>query len=127
MSPSASPRSNPYDENALEVAARLKDQFGGRIVVINVSEKAIQPVLKKALSVGADELILAEDPAFEGLTSLSVARVLSSVVHKIGQYELILTGRQAADWDSGADRPAPRRDAQDTGDQPRQIGRASGG
>jgi electron transfer flavoprotein beta subunit len=92
---------NPYDENALEVAARLKDKWGGRVIVLNVAEKATASVLKKALSVGADELILAEDPAFETLTSLSTARALSAAVKKIGRYDLILTGRQAADWDSG--------------------------
>jgi electron transfer flavoprotein beta subunit len=92
---------NPFDENALEVAARLKDQWGGRLVALNVAEKATASILRKALSVGADELILAEDVAFDGLTSHSVARVLSAAVNKIGPYDLVLTGRQAADWDSG--------------------------
>jgi electron transfer flavoprotein beta subunit len=92
---------NPFDENALEVGARLKDRWGGRMIVMNVSGKATTAVLKKALSVGADELILAEDSLFDGLTSPSTALVLSSMVRKIGSYDLILTGRQAADWDSG--------------------------
>jgi hypothetical protein len=49
---------NPYDENALEIAALLKDHWGGKVIAVNMSEKATIPVLKKALSVGADELIL---------------------------------------------------------------------
>jgi electron transfer flavoprotein beta subunit len=92
---------NPFDENALEVAARLKDQWGGRVVAVNVSEKANASVLRKALSVGVDDLVLAEDPAFADLTSHAVACVLSAVVKKTGSYDLILTGRQAADWDAG--------------------------
>jgi electron transfer flavoprotein beta subunit len=92
---------NPYDENALEVAARLKDQWGGRVMAVNVSEKAITPVLKKSLSVGADELILVEDPAFKDLTSGSTAQVLSAAIRRMGSYDLVLTGRSASDWDSG--------------------------
>lgn len=92
---------NPYDENALEVAVALKDHWGGKVIAVNMSEKALTPVLKKALSVGADELILLEDPIFKGLTSSSTAHVLASAIRKIGEYDLILTGRQAVDWDSG--------------------------
>lgn len=92
---------NPFDENALEVAARLKDKWGGKIIAINVSEKANTSILRKAMCVGADELILAEDTAFDSLSSLSVARVLAAVIKKIGSYDLILAGRQAADWDCG--------------------------
>ena len=92
---------NPYDENALEMAVALKDHWGGRVVAINMSEKALTSVLKKALSVGADELILLEDPLFKDLTSISTAQALSSAIKKIGTYDLILTGRQATDWDCG--------------------------
>ena len=92
---------NPYDENALEMAVALKDQWGGRVIAINVSEKAATPVLKKALTVGANELILVEDPLFENLSSLSTAHVLCAAIRKIGTCDLILTGRQATDWDSG--------------------------
>ena len=92
---------NPYDENALEIAALLKDHWGGKIIAVNMSEKATIPVLKKALSVGADELILLEDPLFKDLTGASTARVLCAAIEKIGDYDLILAGRQAADWDFG--------------------------
>lgn len=92
---------NPYDENALEVAVRLKELLGGKVIAVNMSQKAATPVLKKALSVGADELILLEDPLFKDLTSWSTALVLSKAVEQIGDYDLILTGRQAADWDFG--------------------------
>ena len=92
---------NPYDENALEVAVSLKDSWGGRVIALNMTEKAVTPILKKALSVGADELIILEEPAFKDLTSSSKAKVLSAAIRKIGSYDLILTGRQATDWDFG--------------------------
>ena len=92
---------NPYDENALELAVQLKDRCGGRVIAFNMSDKAVAPILKKALAVGADELILLEDPAFEGLSSQATAQVLSAGIRKIGRFDLIIAGRQAADWDSG--------------------------
>ncbi|MGD0231820.1 MAG: electron transfer flavoprotein subunit beta/FixA family protein, partial [Syntrophorhabdales bacterium] len=92
---------NPYDENALEVAVSLKEHWGGKVIAVNMSEKALTPVLKKALSVGADELILLEDPLFKDLTSASTAHVLCAAIKKLGEFDLILTGRQAADWDFG--------------------------
>jgi len=92
---------NPYDENALEAALRLKTQWGGRVVAVNLSEKSMVTILRKALTVGADDLIVVEDPDFQDLTSQSIAGALCAAVMKIGSYDLILTGRQAADWESG--------------------------
>jgi electron transfer flavoprotein beta subunit len=92
---------NPYDENALELALCLKEQWGGTILVVNVSEKATVPVLKKALSVGADELLLLEDPSFRDLTGPSIAAVLAAGINKTGPFDLVLTGRESADWEGG--------------------------
>ena len=92
---------SPYDENALELAIQLKDRWGGRVIGLNMSEKAITPILKKALIVGADELIILEDPAFRDLTSYGTAQVLSAAIRRLKSFDLIVTGRQAADWDSG--------------------------
>ncbi|MBE9546561.1 MAG: hypothetical protein IMF10_03575, partial [Proteobacteria bacterium] len=49
----------------------------------------------------ADQLILLQDGAFEKLDSHSVACALADAIKKIGDYDLVLTGRQAGDWDSG--------------------------
>ncbi|MBP1611173.1 MAG: electron transfer flavoprotein beta subunit, partial [Acidobacteria bacterium] len=50
---------------------------------------------------GADELILLEDDAFAGGDSWSTAHALAAAIRKIGTYDLILCGRQAADWNAG--------------------------
>jgi len=92
---------NPFDENALEAALHIQDHHGAKIVVISMGEKLAQPVLRKALAAGADELILVEDPNFKDLDSYSIAYVLSTAIKKVGEYDLILTGRQAGDWDFG--------------------------
>lgn len=92
---------SPYDENALEAAIRIKEEMGGKITVLSLGRKVSDTVLRKTIAAGADALILIEDPAFERLDSNSVAYVLSCAIRKIGAYDLILTGRQAGDWDSG--------------------------
>ena len=92
---------NPYDENALEAAVRIKEHCGKRLTAISMVEKPAMAVLKKALTVGADELIVLQDGHFNDLDSYSTAYVLSNAIKKIGEYDLILTGRQAADWGFG--------------------------
>jgi len=91
---------NPFDENALEAALRLKENSGYKVVAISMVEKATMAVqvLRKALAVGADELIILGDEHFKDLDSYSAAYVLSSAINKIDDYDLIFVGRQAADW-----------------------------
>lgn len=92
---------NPFDENALEAALQIKDNAEAKIIALSMIEKSASPVLKKALAVGADELILLEDEHFRDLNSYSTAYVLSTAIKKIGGYDLIQVGRQAADWNFG--------------------------
>ena len=92
---------SPYDENALEAAIRIKEELGGKITVLSLGRKVADTVLRKTLAAGADSLILLEDPGFERLTSSATAYVLAQAIRKIGAYDLVLTGRQAGDWDSG--------------------------
>jgi len=89
---------NPDDENALEAALRLKDIHQSKITVISLGQILSQAVLRKCLAVGADELVLLQDNAFEDLDSYSTAFIISAAIKKLGRYDLILTGRQSADW-----------------------------
>jgi len=92
---------SPFDENALEAAVRLTEDMGGKITVLSLGKKVSDTVLRKSLAAGADELILLEDDQFEKLDSYSTAMALAKAIQKIGEYDLVLTGRQAGDWDSG--------------------------
>ncbi len=92
---------SPFDENALEVAVQLKEVVGGKISVLSLGKKVSDSVLRKTLAAGADELILLQDDQFEKLDSHSTAAALADAIRKIGEYDLVLTGRQAGDWDSG--------------------------
>jgi electron transfer flavoprotein beta subunit len=99
--PGFPPVISPFDLNAVEAALRIKDKSGGKITILSLGNNLLSEVVKKPLSMGADELILLEDEAFEGGDSWSTAYSLAMAIKKIGAYEVIFCGRQAADWDSG--------------------------
>ena len=92
---------SPFDENALEAALRIKDSQDSKVTVLSMGEQLAQPVLKRALAVGADELILLKDKAFKDVDSYSTAFVLSCAIRRMAPYDIILTGRQAGDWGFG--------------------------
>jgi electron transfer flavoprotein beta subunit len=92
---------NGFDENALEAALRLKDSQGASITVVSVGAQFSLDIMKKALAMGADNLILCQDPLFANLPdSFVTAQVLCAAIRKIGTFDLILCGRQASDWDN---------------------------
>lgn len=92
---------SPYDAQAVELAIRLKEKHGGTITVLSIDEEASLKIVRHALSLGADEGIVLADDAFAGSDSFAIAYILSQAIRKIGDFDLILCGRQAADWDEG--------------------------
>ena len=99
--PGVPPVISPFDENAVEAALRVKDAQGGKITAITLGINLLRDVVKKPLSMGADELVLLEDEAYIEGDSWSTAYALAMAIKKIGEYDLIFCGRQAADWDTG--------------------------
>lgn len=92
---------NPYDEQAVELAIRIKEKHGGLITILSIGDDSASRVVKHALAMGADEGILLQDPAFKGSDSFATAYILSRAIQKIKGFDLVLCGRQAADWDEG--------------------------
>jgi len=99
--PGVPPVISPFDEQAVEAALRIKDTQGGKITVLSLGNNLLRDVVKKPLSMGSDELVLLEDEAFEDGDSWSTAYALAMAIKKIGEFDLIFCGRQAADWDAG--------------------------
>ena len=99
--PGVPPVISPFDENAVEAALRIKDAQGGKITALSLGINLLRDVVKKPLSMGADELVLLEDEAFTEGDAWSTAYALAMAIKKIGEYDLIFCGRQAADWDTG--------------------------
>ena len=92
---------NPFDEQAVEAALRIKDSHGGKVTIISLGMDLPREVVKNPLAMGADDLIILEDPAFEGGDSWSTAYALAMAIKKVGTFDLIFCGRQAGDWDAG--------------------------
>ena len=92
---------NGFDLNAVEAAVRIRESTGleVQITVISVGSGFALDVMKKALAMGADELVLVDDSAASNLDAGGTARVLHAALEKIGPYDLVLCGRQASDWD----------------------------
>ena len=99
--PGMPPVINIFDEYAVEAALSVKEKVGGKITVLSLGINLMRDVVKKPLAMGADDLVLLEDPAFADGDVWSTAYALSLAIKKIGVYDLILCGRQAADWDAG--------------------------
>ena len=91
---------NPEDLNALELALQLKDRYGVKVVVATMGPPSASEVLRNSLFRGADEAILLTDRAFAGADTLATSFALSCCAKKVGNFDLILCGRQAIDGDT---------------------------
>ena len=90
---------NPFDENAIEEALRLKEQgVATEIVAVSLGTSANQDVLRHSLAMGVDRAILLETDA--DLQPLRVAKLLKAIVTR-EQPDLIILGKQAIDNDAG--------------------------
>jgi electron transfer flavoprotein beta subunit len=93
---------SPFDAQALEAALRVREAAGeARITVMSLGTESARAALKHGLAMGADDGILLADAAFEDGDAYTTARVLAAAIGKLGDCDLVLTGRQAADWDAG--------------------------
>jgi electron transfer flavoprotein beta subunit len=101
LPPGVLPVIDPYAEYAVEAALRIKDAQGGKITALSLGTGLVPEVIRKPLAMGVNELILLEDEAFAEGDSWSTAYALAMAVRKVGDYDLIFCGREAADWDAG--------------------------
>jgi len=91
---------NPFDMYAIEEAVRLKERFGGKVVVITMGPPQAEAALREAISMGCDEGILITDRAFAGSDTLVTSFTLACAIKRIGDFQLILCGKQASDGDT---------------------------
>jgi len=96
-----SPVVDQYAEYAVEGALKLKDALGGKITALSLGSNQLRDIVKKPLAMGADELVLLEDEAFDGGDSWSIAYALAMAIKKIGEYDIVFCGREASDWNAG--------------------------
>ncbi len=92
---------NPFDTYAIEEALRLREKFGGKVTVISMGPPQAKEALKEAIAMGADQAILLSDRAFAGSDTWATAYTLANAIRKIGDFDVILCGKQAIDGDTG--------------------------
>lgn len=90
-----------FDQHAIEAAIQLKEQHGGQVTAICLGGDTVRDALKRAIAMGCDAGVQLEDAAFEGGDSYATAVALAAAIQKLDGWDLVLTGRQASDWDSG--------------------------
>lgn len=91
---------NPFDTYAVEEGLRIKDLTGGKVTVLSMGIPAVADLLRETIALGVDDAVLLSDRAFAGADSLATAYALSMGIRKIGQYDLIICGKQATDGDT---------------------------
>jgi len=92
---------NPFDMYAIEEAIRIKERMGDwKVVAVSMGPPQAVEALREALSMGCDEAILLSDRKFAGSDTWATSYSLSQAARKIGEYALIICGKQASDGDT---------------------------
>lgn len=89
---------NPYDEFGLTRAMKIKESLGATITVVTVGDSSVEPVMRKALAIGADNAIRID---FNPSDSFSTAMAISNYI-KTNSFDIIITGRESIDYNGGS-------------------------
>lgn len=94
---------NIFCENALETALQFREQQGAdsKITVLSYGQPSAEDSLRKALAMKADAAALLVSDGHPHPDPLTVARVLAAAIRRLGQFDLIMTGRESGDWGAG--------------------------
>ncbi len=90
---------NPDDKGGLEMALRLKDQYGAHVTVITMGPPQADQILREAFAMGVDRAILLTDRKFAGADTLATSNALAGALRTL-EWDMIITGRQAIDGDT---------------------------
>lgn len=91
---------NPFDTYAIEEGVRLKERFDGKVTVLTMGPPQAGEALREAISLGVDEGILISDKALAGSDTWATSYTLAAAIKKIGNFDIILCGKQASDGDT---------------------------
>lgn len=91
---------NAWDENAVETAVQLKENNGAETTLVSIGGGDNTDVIRRCYAMGIENGIHIEDPALDKADSSVTAKVLQKV-YETGDYDLVITGKQAQDTDSG--------------------------
>jgi electron transfer flavoprotein alpha subunit len=92
---------NPHCRRALAKGIELARARDTTCTVLTLGPPGAQSVLTDALACGADRAVLISDPRLAGSDTLATARALAAALALTGPYDLVLTGRNSVDSDTG--------------------------
>jgi len=92
---------NIFCENALETALQLREAAGGSVTALSYGTDEAEDVVRKALAMTADEAALVTRPDGPAPDALTVARVLAAAARKLGEFDVVMVGRESGDWGVG--------------------------
>lgn len=93
---------NPFDLHAIEEAMRIKDNFSDvEIILLSMGPPSTEETLKEALTYGPDGAYLLSDKELAGSDTLATSYTLSEAIKKLGDFDLILCGKQSIDGETG--------------------------
>lgn len=97
---------NPFDAYALEQAALVKDQVGGKITILTMGPPQAEAAIRSCLAVGGDVGYLVCGREFGGSDTLATSYILSNAIRYLEKkngvpFDLIFCGKQAIDGDTG--------------------------
>ncbi len=91
---------NPLDLYSIEVGVRLKEQYGGEVIVVSMGPPKAQDALKEAIAMGCDDAVLLTDRLFAGADTFSTSYTLSRALEKLRPFDLVICGERATDGDT---------------------------
>jgi len=92
---------NIFCENSLELALQFSDREGGEITALTFGNEQADDVLRKAFALRVDHAIRVDNPGIRACGSSGAALALAAGIKKLGDFDLILLGREAGDWGEG--------------------------
>lgn len=91
---------NPYDLYAIETALRIRQEKGGTICALTMGPGQAAKVLREAFAMGVDSGVLISDRRFGGADVLATSYTISQGIKMLGNFDLILCGKQTTDGDT---------------------------
>ncbi len=89
---------NPYEEYALEQGVQLKEKHGGEVKLITLGPDKSNPVILKALALGADNAVHLKSDNFPNDPS-AVAHALANELKSV-EFDVLLFGKKGVDDDN---------------------------
>lgn len=91
---------NPYDLFALEMGFELAERHGGQVEALTMGPPQAVAAVAEAVYMGAENGAVVSDRAFAGADVLATSYTLSQAVRRLGDFDLILCGKQTTDGDT---------------------------